>query len=70
MTLKFKTNINCTGCKAKVTPFLNQKEEIINWEVDLDNPDKILSIDAKELAPEAVIEAVGKAGFKAEKIGG
>jgi hypothetical protein len=25
-TLKFKTNINCGGCLAKVTPFLNEEK--------------------------------------------
>ena len=68
MSLKFKTNINCGGCKAKVTPFLDQLNGISNWEVDLDNPDKILTVDARNLTPEDVTAAVGKAGFKAEKI--
>ena len=27
-TLKFTTNINCGGCIAKVTPFLDNKEGI------------------------------------------
>ena len=26
--LKFKTNINCGGCVAKVTPFLNAETSI------------------------------------------
>lgn len=70
MTLKFKTNINCGGCKAKVTPFLNAKEGISNWAVDLDNPEKILSVDAKGITPQEVVETVAKAGFTAEKIEG
>ena len=70
MTLKFKTNINCGGCKAKVTPFLNSKEGISNWAVDLDNPEKILSVDAEGITPQEVVETVGKAGFTAEKIEG
>ena len=70
MTLKFKTNINCGGCKAKVTPFLDQLEGITKWEVDLDNSDKVLTVNADGLTPEDVTATVGKAGFKAEEIEG
>ena len=28
-TLQFKTNINCGGCVAKITPFLNQLENFV-----------------------------------------
>ena len=68
MTLKFKTNINCGGCKAKVTPFLDQLDGVTKWEVDLENSNKILSVDGDGLSPEEVTATVGKAGFKAEEI--
>lgn len=67
-TLKFKTNINCGNCKAKVTPLLDQKEGITDWTVDLDNPDKVLSVEAQGVSEQEVIETIAKAGFKAEKI--
>ena len=38
-TLKFKTNIKCTGCVAKVTPFLNDEKGIEKWDVDIFNPE-------------------------------
>ena len=41
-TLKFKTNINCAGCLAKVSPFLNAEQSIEKWEVDTSIPEKIL----------------------------
>lgn len=67
-TLSFKTNINCNNCVAKVTPFLNQLENIENWQVDINNADKILSVSGEEeLSSEEVIEAVQKAGFSIEK---
>ncbi|MEA5403833.1 heavy metal-associated domain-containing protein [Arcicella sp. DC2W] len=66
--LSFKTNINCNNCVAKVKPFLNQIENIENWQVDINNADKILSVSGEEeLKAEEVIEAVQKAGFKIEK---
>lgn len=68
--LKFKTNIKCGGCVATVTPFLNQIPEISRWEVDIDNPEKILTVEANEqLDAETVVTALEKAGYTAtEKI--
>jgi len=66
--LQFKTNINCGGCIAKVTPFLNQVEEIEDWRVDTNNPDKILTINGEELSPSFIIETIEKAGFTAEQV--
>lgn len=68
-TLKFKTNINCSGCVKGVSPALNGEKEIAHWEVDTNDPDKILTVSTATLTPEEVEETVKKAGFKAEKIG-
>ena len=65
---KFKTNINCMGCVAKVTPELNQLTAIENWEVDIQNKEKILTVAASSENEEEIIQAVEKAGFKIEKI--
>lgn len=67
-TLKFKTTINCGGCLAAVTPSLNQSVGEGNWQVDIDNPDKILTVNAGTVDAGTVVAAVGKAGFKAEAI--
>tara|TARA_B100001109_G_C18862949_1_gene475069 strand:- start:4342 stop:4551 length:210 start_codon:yes stop_codon:yes gene_type:complete len=67
-TLKFKTNINCTGCLSKVTPVLNGENEIKNWEVDLEDKNKVLSVETSEKSAEEVAAIVQKAGFKAESI--
>lgn len=67
-TIQFKTNINCTGCVAKVTPKLNETKGIKTWNVDLKNPDRILTVETENIFPKEVIEAVNKAGFKIEEI--
>jgi copper chaperone len=68
-TKKFKTTINCSGCVAKVTPFLNQVAGEDNWEVDVQNPSKILTVAADgNVSEQEIIEAVKKVGFKAEPI--
>jgi len=65
-TLKFKTNINCGGCVAKVTPFLKEADGICHWEVDTANKDKILSVHTEGITKEEVIQKVQEAGFKIE----
>ena len=63
-TLKFKTNINCGGCVAKVTPFLNEGEGICHWDVDTASKDKILSVHSEGITEEEVMQKVKEAGFK------
>ena len=64
--LKFKTNINCSGCLAKVTPVLNAKEGITEWGVDLQDDERILTVETDALTEEEVQAAVAEAGFSAE----
>lgn len=61
--LKFKTNINCGGCIATVTPFLDQVVGAGNWDVDIESKHKILNISIDGAKEEEVIESVEKAGF-------
>ena len=67
-TLRFKTNINCGGCVKAVTPQLDKVEGIANWQVDTDNPEKILTVEAQGADAATVKKAVEAAGFKAEPI--
>lgn len=68
-TLKFKTNIKCGGCIAAVTPHLNNLSEIEKWDVDTQDPDKILTIEGKPgLDVEKIIDTLEAAGYKAEKV--
>lgn len=66
--MKFKTSIKCTGCLDKVTPQLNNTQGIENWEVDLKNPDKILTVNANDASEVDVVKAVKKVGFEVEMI--
>jgi len=66
-SIKFKTDIKCMGCVAKVTPHLDEIVGKQNWEVDITNPSKILTVggDANETK---IKEAIQRAGYKAERI--
>ena len=65
-TLKFKTNVNCGGCVATVTPHLNQVKSILKWSVDTTNPMKILTVETSELDPDVIVETLKSAGYKAD----
>jgi copper chaperone len=68
-TMKFKTTIKCSGCIEKATPVLDEKVGKDKWQVDTQNPDKILTVVKDEHLNEGdVINAVQQAGFKAEKL--
>lgn len=67
-TYKFKTNINCGGCIAAVTPFLNASNEITNWSVDTTDKNKILTVEADQISADMVEQIVKSAGYKAELV--
>jgi copper chaperone len=62
--LEFKTNINCSGCVAKVKPFLDEESSIKEWSVDIQNKDKILKVKGENLNKNKIIAAVKNAGFE------
>lgn len=62
--LQFKTNINCGNCVSKVSPFLNQVEEIENWKVDTSIPEKILTVEGEDLSSDKIKEVIESAGFE------
>ena len=63
---EFKTNINCSACEAKVTPFLNDTRS--DWKVDTTTREKVLTVKSEGITEQEVIEAVQKAGFKIEPL--
>jgi copper chaperone CopZ len=63
-SLKFKTNINCGSCVKAVTGFINEVEGVQNWNVDTQNPDKILSVQGEGLQVVNILDAVKDAGFE------
>ncbi len=67
-SLKFKTNINCSGCIAKVTPYLNEVKGISKWEVDTANPMKILTVETAAVTPAEITGILKTAGYNAELI--
>jgi len=66
-SLKFKTTLKCDGCLSKVTPSLNKLVGEGNWNVDLQNTPKILTVTT-EVSEKEIEKAFQENGFQAEKI--
>jgi copper chaperone len=62
----FKTNIKCSACVAKVTPFLNEVAGENKWQVDLVDPARTLTVENTD--EKIIVEALQKAGYKGEKV--
>lgn len=66
--IKFKTNVNCNHCIAKITPFMNDEKRIVEWSVDINNPDKIMTVKGEEVDGQIVKDTLAKAGYIAEQL--
>ena len=67
-TLKLKSNIKCAACLEKVTAPLNEIVGANNWEVNLTDPQRTLTIKKDGVTPAQVNEALQKVGYAAEAI--
>lgn len=67
-TYQFKTNINCSGCVARVQPFLAEATGVCHWGVDIHNTDKILTVHSDGISEQEIMSTVERAGFKIEPL--
>ncbi len=69
MTIKYQTNINCENCIRSVANFLNDVQSIDNWHVNIENPQKVLTVEGADIDAEEVENAVEEAGFDLTRVG-
>jgi copper chaperone CopZ len=67
-TFQYKTNIMCDSCIAKVTSVLNEEFGENQWQVDIKDPKKILTVTSEDANENEAIKALEKVGYKAEEI--
>ncbi len=53
-TLKFKTDLNCASCVKAVKPFLDNDDDISDWSVDTDSPEKVLTVTGRKISVEEI----------------
>lgn len=66
-TIKFKTNLKCAGCMYAIKPFMDQIKGVKSWNVDLDDPDKTVTVESETAQAEEIKYAISKAGYTAEQ---
>jgi copper chaperone len=66
-TMQFKTNIKCSDCVANLTLILNKTVGGDNWKVDIQSPNKILTVSADGHIESDIQAAFEKTGYTAEK---
>lgn len=65
--MKFRTNAKCGGCEAAIRIKLNGVLPESDWTLDLDSPDKVLTVKG-DVSASAIMEAVKDAGFQIEQL--
>lgn len=63
-TRRFRTNINCGSCVARVSPFLNKEPSISRWAVDTGKAEKVLTVEGENFTAETVRSAIERAGYR------
>ena len=67
--IQFKTNIKCMGCINAVKPYLENVRGLESWEVDLGNPDRIMTavVENPEFVDD-IKDALHQAGYQANEL--
>lgn len=66
-TFKFKTNLKCNNCVAKVKSQLDAAPDIVEWSIDLKSPERILTVEAEQDDVIPTIQKIlSEAGYRAE----
>jgi hypothetical protein len=66
--LVFKTNIRYKKQISAVGRHMNNLEGVIRWNVDFDDVDNILRVEARDLSPRIVEHTLLQAGYVCEEL--
>ena len=66
--VSFKTSLKCSGCVARIKPAMDGLQDVAEWSVDLNAPEKVLRVTLKTGDKASVVKAVEGLGYKIEEI--
>jgi len=66
--VKIKTDLSCKHCVMKVEPLLKNVNGIVDYSIDLEHPDKLVTISSDSADINALISGFKKAGYQAKKL--
>jgi len=69
-TTIIKTDLHCGSCVTKIESVLNEDSTIKDYDINMDHPDKLITIKSDGLNIDSVISKFRNAGYKAEKYNG
>lgn len=66
--ISLKTDLSCRHCVKAVEPILKNETGIIDYSIDLEHPDSLVSINSEGADIDTVIGKFNAAGYRAEKV--
>ena len=63
-----KTDLGCKHCIMKVEPVLKSEAGIVDYSIDLEHPDKLVTISSEGADINEVISKFNAVGYRAEKV--
>jgi copper chaperone CopZ len=68
-TIYLESNLHCGRCVRSVEAFLLEIPELTSWEVDLNHPKKIITVNGAEgLSALQLIKAIDEAGYESKEV--
>jgi copper chaperone len=66
--IQLKTDLSCRHCVKAVEPILKNESGIKNYDINLEHPDKLVTIESEGADINRIIGQFNEAGYQAEKI--
>ena len=66
-TIILKTDLHCTGCIQTIEPILIADASIKEFDIQIDHPDKLITLKAHGLNKESLIKQIRESGYSAEE---
>lgn len=66
--LVYKTNINHVQDVDRIKPYFDDQAGILRWNVDIEDSDKVLRIEAESDISATVVTLVQEAGFRCAEL--
>ncbi len=67
-TLEFKTSVETEGAIGTLSFLLDSESTIDDWNINIEDPNRTLTVSGKNLEPHTIYDLFKKAGFSAELI--
>ena len=69
-TIRYRTNIGCSSCIKAASFFLDDNAQILDWHIDTNHPENILTIRGLQVNKQKIIQELSFAGFDDKIIDG